>query len=237
MASFAPIYGTKTQIAATPLVDGQFLIETDQGDQNKTYIDSLNSLNVVTRTMCGGGGHEILPNPKDTTNPPDEELVVRAVNAQVANTEKIASLYGVQNWTNRMTKRVIYDGTIAKGASGIGHFPDEDEYDAFLAMSVADRLALESAPLDESDPSNGWGWWQSDEFKNPNVVNVGDLSTDDSVDIAVMFDPYAGQEPLALGGFIIDTDNGYMCIKFGAKTGTATHRVGVDVTMTRNNVS
>ena len=135
MASFAPIYGTEQQIAATPKVDGQFLIETDKGDQNKTYIDSVDpNSGTVERTMCGGGGHEILPNPKDTQNPPNEERVVKAVNAQSANTEKIASLYGMQNWTNRMTKRIMYGETIDKGATGIGHFPDEDEYEA-----VADR--------------------------------------------------------------------------------------------------
>ena len=236
MASFAPIKGTKQEIENTPMVDGQFLIETDQGDQNKTYIDSYNSLNVLTRTMCGGGGHQILPDPKNTTTPPDEESVVDAVNTQPANTDKIASLYGMQNWTNRMTKRIIYNGTIDKGATGIGYFPDEDEYEAFLAMSVADRYALESAPYDGTDPTNGYGWWHSEDFKNPNVAHTGDLSTDDSVDIAVMFDPYLGQEPLALGGFILDTDNGYMCIKFAAATGTDTHKVAVDVTMTRNNV-
>lgn len=40
MASFAPIRGTKAQINNTPIVDGQFLIETDQDDLNKIYLDN-----------------------------------------------------------------------------------------------------------------------------------------------------------------------------------------------------
>lgn len=49
MASFAPIRGTRAQIQATPIVDGQFLIETDQGVDNMIYIDEGS-----TRTIVGG---------------------------------------------------------------------------------------------------------------------------------------------------------------------------------------
>lgn len=49
MASFAPIRGTRTQIRNTPIVDGQFLVETDQGVDNMIYIDEGS-----TRTMVGG---------------------------------------------------------------------------------------------------------------------------------------------------------------------------------------
>lgn len=228
MASFAPIRGTRQQIENTPLVDGQFLIETDQGDQNKTYIDAFDSLNVLTRTMCGGGGHEILPDPKNTTTPPDEDSVVQAVNNAQSNSEQIASLYGMQQWTNTMTNRIIYNDTIDEGASGIGYFPDEDEYEAFLAMTDAQRLALESAPYDGSDPTNGYGWWYDDAFKMPNLASA------DNIDISMLFDPYLGQEPLTLGGYILDTTNGYLCIKFAAKTGTGTHKVAVDLKIIRN---
>lgn len=228
MASFAPIRGTRNEINATPLVDGQFLIETDQGDQNKTYIDAFDSLNVLTRTMCGGGGHEILPDPKNTTTPPDEDGVVQAVNDALPNSEQIASLYGMQQWTNTMTNRIIYDDTIDEGATGIGYFPDEDEYEAFLAMSDADRLAFESAPYDGSDPTNGYGWWYDDAFKMPNLASA------DNIDISMLFDPYLGQEPLTLGGYILDTTNGYLCIKFAAPTGTNTHKVAVDLKVIRN---
>ena len=40
MASFAPVRGTRTQINNTPIVDGQLLFETDQGESNLIYMDS-----------------------------------------------------------------------------------------------------------------------------------------------------------------------------------------------------
>ncbi len=49
MASFAPIRGTRAQIQTTPIVDGQFLVETDQGVDNKIYMDEGS-----TRTIVGG---------------------------------------------------------------------------------------------------------------------------------------------------------------------------------------
>lgn len=51
MSSFAPIRGTRTVINSTPIVDGQFLIETDQTDTtgNKIYLD-----NGSTRIHVGG---------------------------------------------------------------------------------------------------------------------------------------------------------------------------------------
>lgn len=50
MASFAPIRGTRTQIGTTPIVDGQFLVETNQGANNRIYLDTG-----TTRTIVGGG--------------------------------------------------------------------------------------------------------------------------------------------------------------------------------------
>lgn len=39
MASFAPVRGTRTQINATSIIDGQFLLETDQGDNSRILLD------------------------------------------------------------------------------------------------------------------------------------------------------------------------------------------------------
>lgn len=55
MASFAPIRGTRSQIETTPIVDGQFLIETDSeqvGSKERIYLDVNNS----SRIIVGGGG-------------------------------------------------------------------------------------------------------------------------------------------------------------------------------------
>ena len=54
MASFAPIRGTRSQIDATNIVDGQFLIETDSQDPNserRIYFDVG-----TDRVVVGGGG-------------------------------------------------------------------------------------------------------------------------------------------------------------------------------------
>ena len=51
MATFLPIRNTKTEIDTTPIVDGQFLMTTDLGDNNRIYLDNgtqridLNSTN------------------------------------------------------------------------------------------------------------------------------------------------------------------------------------------------
>jgi hypothetical protein len=55
MASFAPIRGTRAQIATTPIVDGQFLVETNQGVNNRIYLDTGSTRSVV------GGGTGLLP--------------------------------------------------------------------------------------------------------------------------------------------------------------------------------
>lgn len=56
MSSFSPIRGTRAQIAATPIVDGQFLVETDSSGNNKIYADIDNSNRRVV-----GGGSGLLP--------------------------------------------------------------------------------------------------------------------------------------------------------------------------------
>lgn len=55
MASFAPIRGTRAQIGTTPIVDGQFLVETNQGANNRIYLDTGSTRSIV------GGGTGLLP--------------------------------------------------------------------------------------------------------------------------------------------------------------------------------
>lgn len=130
MASFAPIRGTRSQINNTPLVDGQFLVETDQGDQNKTYIDAYDSSTppVLRRTMCGGGGHEIIPtiDSSSANYPPTPEKVVTAVQGATPTTDQIVSAYGTQQWSN--TENINLLTTLTAGENTIG-FWEEDESD------------------------------------------------------------------------------------------------------------
>ena len=174
------------------------------------------------------GGHTMSPTPSSSVTESD---VVSAVSGASNTNNNVASLFGVGNWSNVLRKRVLYSGSIAQGATGIGYWPDATELTALEAMSVSDRATKEGSG------TGNYGWWYNAAFKDPNVASgLNDLSTDDNTDVAIMFDPYAGKESLVLGGYIIDTDTGYMCIKFGKGVGTATHRVGVDLTITRNNV-
>lgn len=54
MASFAPIRGTATDVGNTPIVDGQFLVETDQGANNRIFLDNGSS-----RIIVGGNADYI----------------------------------------------------------------------------------------------------------------------------------------------------------------------------------
>ena len=211
MASFAPIRGTKTQIANTPRVDGQFLIETDQGNQNKIYVDTLVSGN-LERSMAGGGGHVILPDPEGTgASAPSEETVVDAVTTAASTTDKIASLYGIQRWSNVKTIRVL------SPANSIGHTGIGTWKDGTIDPST-----------DEAD------WWQNNYFQ---LLDNSDPSVDGyDVDFSIKLDPQGG-EVITLGGYIVDTTTGKICIKFGNYVVDPSNaKIAVDITFTRTDV-
>lgn len=56
MASFAPIKGTRTEIGNTPIVEGQFLVETDQV-QNRIYLDK--GTGTGQRIIVGGNSNYV----------------------------------------------------------------------------------------------------------------------------------------------------------------------------------
>lgn len=268
MPSVAFVKGTKTEIENTPMVDGQILIETDQGDLNKIYTDT-NVSGTLTRTLAGGGGHLILPSPKTEDPTPTENRVVKAVNDASARSDRINSLYGTQRWSNESTKRYIVEGTNGLiGSSGIGTFPEEDDD------------VVEVTPQAGDDPQ-ALGWYEIDTDTTSPTVHQYILSNDntvvankkyfsqvidesdwlyldilttvenvpdptdpdgssmgaDNIGIGLKFDPKTN-EPIVLGGYVIDTDTGNICIKFGNSiSDTENARVAIDLTYTRNDVS
>ena len=250
MASFSPIRGTKTEIENTPRVDGQMLIETSEGNQNKIYIDTYDSVSgTIERTMAGGGGHQILPPMDDPNYTPNEADVVEYTNAQLPKTDKIPSLYGMQQFTNiKSYRRIMEGGTAIGGATigstGIGTWDEDaetveatpvgtenpqsegwlvfdnstDNYIATTDTSVQpDTIYYTSVP-DEDD------WWQDDAFKMEN--------RSDDIEVSIKFDPSG--DTIVLGGYLLDTVTGRICIRFANSINASTARVAVDVVHQRN---
>lgn len=226
MASFAPIRGTQQEINATPRVDGQFLVETDQGNLNKIYIDTYNSgTATVERTMAGGGGHAMTPDPNASLS---DATIVSSINAIGAQTgggadEHVISAYSVSRWTNDFKKTFLIKGAASNspiGATGVGEWQDPED--------------LKTTPPSESDEI-GWKWWYIAEF-DERVTGV-DIANDDSIKIEPIYDNKY-DEDIVLGGYIIDTSTGYCCIRFGNSiSDTENVAVGFEVTYKRNEVS
>ena len=84
---------------------------------------------------------------------------------------------------------------------------------------------------DWDDTTNEADWWQDDAFKLPDSANSK------NIDIAFKFDPQVNNgEVVVLGGYILDTTTGKLCIKF-ANTVYNAQLIAVDITYTRNNYS
>lgn len=198
---------TQSDISNVPIVDGQIVVGTSASTASM-YIDNGN-----TRLEVGGGGGggssvALSPTPSATVS---ESTVVSTINSSSNTTEAAPSVYAMQQWSNAKTVRVVYTGSIPSGATGIGTWQS----------NISSPTAAQES---------GWGWWYNDAFKVPTG------SDGYSCDLAFKFDPLAGGEPLALGGYILDTTTGYLCIKFAKATTRATHKIAVDITYTRNSI-
>lgn len=276
MASFAPIRGKQSEINNTPMVDGQFLIETDQGNQNKIYVDSYDDSTppVLQRTMAGGGGHKILPtiDPTDPAyqTPITEDMVVEAVNDAFTDdsgtghqtNENILSLYGVGHWTNVKTfRRTLKNATGAPatiGIRGVGTWDDSAVLIPANPVGTENPSSLGWYELNESThlyqltsdttvqtkPAPATGF--KDYWTNVPAGEVGSsdwwydaafVQQDDSddIDISIKFD--TSGDTIALGGYILDSTTGRICIKFANSITPSTAKIAVDVTHTRNEYS
>lgn len=69
-------------------------------------------------------------------------------------------------------------------------------------------------------------WWYDAAFK---------IGTTDDIDIDFKFDPTGSL--VAVGGYILDTTTGKLCVKFANTVDPATTKFAVDITYTRNEVS
>lgn len=164
----------------------------------------------------GGSGHNMRPIP-DATKPSGQKLteddVVAYVQSKFPQTEEsnqeVASIFSIAHWSNLKRIRLLYSGTI--GHTGIGTWKD--------------------GPVTAADESD---WWENSAFTMLDTLAPTVDGYD--IDFEIKFDPGNG-EPITLGGYIIDTTTGKMCIKFANYVADPSRaKVAVDITMTRTNV-
>jgi hypothetical protein len=101
-------------------------------------------------------------------------------------------------------RSIEYTGTVT--ATGIGTWQDD-----ISSATQADEVS--------------WGWWFNDAFKIPDGA--------DNIKLDISFDP-STNEAITLGGWELDTDTGYLCIKFGNEIQDTTNaKIFVDLTYQR----
>ena len=159
----------------------------------------------------GGSGHDLKPAPVSSLTEDDVVNYIRSQGTNKLNNE-VTSIFGINKWTNVKTFRVVTK-------TGIGHYGIGEWKDSVVNPTAAQEQT--------------WGWWQNDIFKL-----LGDTTQQGyDVDFDIKFDPGNG-ETITLGGYIIDTDTGYVCIKFANYLVDTSHaKVAIDVTFTRTDVN
>lgn len=203
----------------------------------------------------GGGGHTMSPVPSSSLS---ENDVVEAVNGAIATNDSVASLFGIKNWTNEKKIRRVMVGTTpigsaSVGSTGIGTWfdgdvstiaPATDEadwwYDAAFKVPVYYMLTKDSAIVTGKTYYTRSGTSPNYTYTPVASPVVGDIATyyeqySDDVDVSIKFDPTG--DTTCLGGYILDTDTGKICIKFGNSIKPETARIAVDITYTRNEIS
>lgn len=224
--------------AETSLVDGDYIPFYDTSATAKrktlwsniksvlkTYFDTIYSTVKSRQTPASGGTTLSLVNTGDmyswnnkatvnghTMSPASgsaESTIVSTINGATNTNTNVSSLYSIQKWTNEKRIRKVITGTTPIGSASIG--------------STGIGKWDDSASPDEST------WWYDAAFKIPNNRN--------DIDLSLKFDPSSG-EPITLGGYILDTTTGKLCIKFGNSIATpANAKIAVDITYTRNEFS
>lgn len=138
-----------------------------------------------------------------------ESGVVTAINGAINTNSNAPSLYGIQKWSNEKKVRRVMTGGTAIGSATIG--------------STGIGTWSDSATPTETD------WWYDAAFIIPDNSN--------DIELSLKFDPSSG-EPVILGGYILDTTTGKLCIKFAnALANPNNAKIAVDIIYTRNEVS
>ena len=167
-----------------------------------------------------------------------ERAVVSGVAASTKSNDHVTSLFGVKIWSNVCQMRFVYTGGL--NTNGIGTWQDD----------LSELDGLNTAQKDAKEGSD-WGWWKiSDLILNttdPTAVDTDGQLTyvdPDSINFQPIFDvdvdptTLEAKQTLALGGYIVDTDTGRVCIRTANEIQDITNvRIGIDVTFMRTCVS
>ena len=166
MASFTPVRGTRNEINAVSMVDGQFLYETDQGDGNRIYADIIDSNGDPKRVQVGGerGDQNRLVYLKDValTNPQNNDYLKYdsvnqkwvndgTLNNKIKNLDNNGQIDGTNvkyDNTTDMTTKVNSKISMPTGGTtgdslvlGIGNVPEWKQ----VRINVVDNLSSTSA--------------------------------------------------------------------------------------------
>ena len=166
MASFTPVRGTRNEINAVSMVDGQFLYETDQGDGNRIYADIIDSNGDPKRVQVGGerGDQNRLVYLKDValTNPQNNDYLKYdsvnqkwindgTLNNKIKNLDNNGQIDGTNvkyDNTTDMTTKINSKISMPTGGTtgdslvlGIGNVPEWKQ----VRINVVDNLSSTSA--------------------------------------------------------------------------------------------
>ncbi len=186
-----------------------------------------------------------------------EKDVVDEVNSATATNANAPSLYGVQKYSNeKKVRRVLNGANIPSGtsmtATGIGTWTDKtidqitssDEadwwYDSAFVVPVYYMLTSDTSIVTGKTYYTRSGTAPNYTYTvvaSPVVADIGTYyeQYSDDIELSFKFDPSSG-EPTALGGYILDTTTGKLCIKFANSITPLKARIAVDITYTRNEV-
>ena len=189
-------------------------------DGETIYYDAATSK--WKNAVPSSGGHNMSPTPNASLTLSDLKTAIAAAILEGGANDDVVSAWAVGNWSNTMTKRVIYSGTIAEGDTGIGEWITDADLETL-------RSETDSAVREAAETGTGsYGWWKDSHFIIPSGYDY---------DIKFKFEPHENGEVVTLGGYILDDETGCLCIKFGSPIVNAGTKIAVDVTITQNNIS
>lgn len=213
MASFAPIRGTRAQLTpttvppVTPIVDGQFLIETDQGNESKIYTDIIEG-GTPKRIVVGGGGHDMIPVEDTSTTPPTPDYDIDVLtNLTDGDDHYVVNAYSVQRWSNCDVTSLTT--TAAQGTDTIGLWepsPTWKNYDPTVDDPTVYR--------------EGWLWAEDlyGILSDPNIKDNIEVSPIFDIDSSEVVSLYAfridDNVPMTVGGNVVN--GGAVAFKFNS---------------------